>query len=107
MKARLFLVALLALAGCSRRFGAQDLQALQALIDRQQQAWNRGDLPAYMEGYARTPELVFTSGSKIRRGWDQTLAAYQKRYGGDRAGIGRLAFEVLGVQPVGADGAVM
>ena len=95
------------LAACTRRFEPADRQALQALIDHQQAAWNRGDLPGYMEGYARVPQLVFTSGGKIRRGWDQTLAAYQKRYGGDRAGMGQLQFQVLEVQNTGADGAVM
>jgi len=103
----LILLAFVALAGCAHRFQASDRGALEALLRGQEQAWNRGDLAAYMEGYARTPALVFTSGSKIRRGWDQTMAAYQKRYGGNRAGMGRLAFELLEVQPVGGDGAVM
>jgi ketosteroid isomerase-like protein len=60
-----------------------------------------------MEAYARTPELIFTSGSKIRSGWDETMAAYQKRYGGNPAGMGRLTFDVLRVQAVGGDGAVV
>jgi uncharacterized protein (TIGR02246 family) len=101
------LFALTLCAGCTRRFDLADRRALEALIDQQQQAWNRGDLNGYMNGYARIPELVFTSGNKIRRGWEETLAAYQKRYGGNQAGMGRLAFEVLGVQPLGNDGAVM
>jgi len=100
-------LALFATTGCRRGFTAEDRRAVEELLLRQQEAWNRGDLPGYMEAYARTPDLVFTSGGKIRRGWDETLAAYQKKYGGDRAGMGKLAFDVLGVQPVGSDGAVM
>jgi uncharacterized protein (TIGR02246 family) len=96
-----------ALAGCRHRFGEDDRRALAALLERQQQAWNRGDLAGYMDGYARTSALVFTSGGKIRRGWDETLAAYRKRYGGDRAGMGRLVLEPLEVQPIGGDGAVV
>jgi ketosteroid isomerase-like protein len=92
---------------CTRSFGPADRQELQSLIDRQQDAWNRGDLATYMDGYARTPDLVFTSDNRIRRGWNETMAAYQKRYGGNSAGMGRLAFDVVEVQPVGADGAVM
>jgi len=107
MRGPLVLLAAIALTGCHPRFQAADRQALQALVDRQQDAWNRGDLAGYMDGYARTPELVFTSGSKIRRGWDETLAAYRKRYGGNRAGMGKLAFQILSVQPVGGDGAVL
>jgi len=101
------LLALSLLSGCRHHLQDADRRALAALLDRQQQAWNRGDLAGYMEGYARTPELVFTSGGKIRRGWAETLAAYRKRYGGDRAGMGRLTLEVLGVQAVGGDGAVV
>jgi ketosteroid isomerase-like protein len=86
---------------------AAEQRQIEAVIEPQRQAWNRGDLPAYMEGYARTPRLTFTSGGKIRRGWDETLAAYQKRYGGNRAGMGQLAFEVLDVAPVGAGAAVV
>ena len=98
---------LLASCGGPGRFSAADRQAVEAVLEQQRQAWNRGDLPGYMAGYARTGDLVFTSGGKIRRGWEQTLAAYQKRYGSDRSGMGQLAFEVLGVQGAGADAAVM
>jgi beta-aspartyl-peptidase (threonine type) len=106
MKAPLAVIAL-CLLGCSRRFAPADRQSLQALIDNQQDAWNRGDLAGYMDGYARTPQLVFTSGNRIRRGWDETMAAYQKRYGGNSAGMGHLAMDVIEVQPVGSDGAVL
>jgi uncharacterized protein (TIGR02246 family) len=104
---RALVLALAALAGCGRAFTPSDRSAVEALLARQQAAWNRGDLAAYMEAYARTPALIFTSGSKIRRGWDETMAAYQKRYGGNRAGMGRLTFDILEVQPVGSDGAVV
>jgi ketosteroid isomerase-like protein len=73
----------------------------------QAEAWNRGDLAAYMDGYARTPELVFTSGGNVRRGWDETFAKYRARYGADPSTMGRLAFEILGVQAIGSDGAVV
>lgn len=104
------LLVLAALAGCAapaRRFTAADDAAVRAVLTAQQTAWNRGDLAGYMEGYARTPELVFTSGSQIRRGWDETFAKYQARYGSDPSTMGQLAFEILGVQTLGADGAVV
>jgi uncharacterized protein (TIGR02246 family) len=103
----LAVLTLAALAGCRGEFTAADRSAVEALLARQQAAWNRGDLRAYMEAYARTPELIFTSGSKIRSGWDETLAAYQKRYGANPGGMGRLSFEVIRVQAVGADGVVV
>jgi ketosteroid isomerase-like protein len=100
----------LAAAGCvgpARRFAAADRAAVVAVLDAQRTAWNRGDLDGYMDGYARTDDLVFTSGGGIRRGWTVTRDRYRARYGGDRAGMGTLAFEILEVQAVGPDGAIV
>ena len=77
------------------------------MLAAQQAAWNRGDLDGYMAGYVRDAELVFTSGSKIRRGWQETHDKYKSKYGSDRSSMGSLAFEILGVQPLGADGAIV
>ena len=102
-------VCALLLLGCAARSGlsAGERSAVLAVLENQRLAWNRGDLVAYMDGYARTPELAFTSGGDIRRGWDEAYARYQRRYGADRAGMGVLAFEILQVQSVGAAGAVV
>jgi ketosteroid isomerase-like protein len=97
-------------AGCGmheRSFQAGDRVAALAVLEQQRLAWNRGDLDGYMAGYLRSEELVFTSGGHIRRGWQETADRYRARYGGDRAGMGTLSFEIVSVQPVGADGAVV
>jgi ketosteroid isomerase-like protein len=101
--------ALLAGLACaaSKRLNPAERREIEAVFERQRLAWNRGDLAGYMDGYARTPALTFTSGGKIRRGWDETLAAYQKRYGGDRAGMGQLSFDLVDVTGVGAGAAVV
>jgi uncharacterized protein (TIGR02246 family) len=85
----------------------RDREAVLAVLERQREAWNRGDLDAFMDGYARSSELVFTSGGTVHRGWDDAFARYQRRYGGDVEGMGTLAFDVLAVQGVGADGAIV
>jgi ketosteroid isomerase-like protein len=100
--------ALLACASpAARRFSPADDQAVRAVLAAQQAAWNRGDLDGFLAGYARTPDLVFTSGSKVRRGWQETHDKFLARYGTAKDTMGQLAFEILGVQPVGADGAVV
>lgn len=105
----LALTLLAAPLGCAgpRQFTAEDRAGVAAVLDRQAAAWNRGDLDGYMSGYAASPDLVFTSGGRIRRGFDETRASYLKRYGGDRSGMGHLAFEILGIQPAGPDGVVV
>jgi len=98
----------LALAACApRAFEPTDDQAIRAVIGAQAAAWNRGDLAGYMAGYASSPDLVFTSGGQIRRGWQETYDRYRARYGGDPSTMGHLDFELLQIQPLGADGAIV
>jgi ketosteroid isomerase-like protein len=84
-----------------------DDEAIRQVLHAQQDAWNRGDLDAFMAGYAHAPDLVFTSGGNIHRGWQDTYDKYRAKYGSDRTGMGQLEFDVLGVQALGADGAIV
>ncbi|MBS1122836.1 MAG: hypothetical protein H6Q90_5064 [Deltaproteobacteria bacterium] len=93
--------------GCASSSAVHDRVAVTRVLEAQVAAWNRGDLAAYMAGYLHSDALVFTSGGNIRHGWQQAYDHYQARYGKDRAAMGTLRFEVLSVDPVGADGAVV
>jgi len=84
-----------------------DRAAIAGLLDRQIAAWNRGDLVGYMDGYARTPALIFTSGGNVRRGWQEAFDHYAARYARDPAAMGKLVFAIDSIDPVGADGAVV
>jgi ketosteroid isomerase-like protein len=103
----------LVLAACvstAPRVGAfqpADRVAIQNVLENQIAAWNRGDLPSYMDGYARIPGLIFTSGGDVRRGWQEALDHYQSRYAIDAKAMGTLKFEIESIDPVGADGAVV
>jgi ketosteroid isomerase-like protein len=88
-------------------FTAADRAEVLAVLERQREAWNRGDLVGYMAGYWRSPELVFTAGGQVRRGFDETLALYQAKYGQAPGAMGQLGFEILDVHAVGNDGAVV
>lgn len=88
-------------------FAPSDDTAIRGVLATQAEAWNRGDLDNYLAGYARTPDLVFTSGGNIRRGYDETAAKYRAKYGTDKSTMGHLTFELLGVQHLGADGAIV
>lgn len=104
------MLAVVAFAGCAhhaRMFSAADDTAVRAVLTTQQAAWNRGDLDGYMAGYAKTPDLVFTSGGNIRRGWQDTYDKYKAKYGTDTSTLGKLGFEILSVQSLGADGAIV
>lgn len=94
-------------ASCQPAFSAEDRGAVERVLMEQAAAWNRGDLDGYMAGYLRSPALVFTSGSKVRTGYDETFAAYRKKYGDDRASMGTLAFALQRIDAVGCGGAVV
>jgi uncharacterized protein (TIGR02246 family) len=84
---------------------ADDAAAVRALLSAQVEAWNRGDLEAFMAGYWRSPELVFCSGATVTKGWDATLERYRKRYHAEGREMGQLRFESLEVLMLGPEGA--
>lgn len=71
--------------------------AIKKVMDTQQQAWNEGNLEAFMAGYWRSDSLCFIGSRGLTHGWDQTLANYQKGYPSADA-MGKLTFTVLSVE---------
>lgn len=60
----------------------------------QAEAWNRGDVEGYMDGYWRSPSLTFSSRGNVTRGFDATLQRYRSAYP-DKAAMGQLTFSDL------------
>jgi ketosteroid isomerase-like protein len=79
--------------------------AIRQLLEGQAEDWNRGDLDRFLEGYWRSPELVFQSGGDRQKGWEAVRARYRKRYQEEGKVMGRLAFSELDVFPLGPEGA--
>lgn len=86
---------------------AKPQDAVRAVLEAQATAWNKGDLEGFMAGYWNSPELTFYSGKEVTRGWQATLARYQKRYKADGKEMGKLAFKDLDIQVLSADAAVV
>ena len=84
---------------------AEQRGAIVVVLDTQAAAWNRGDLEGFMDGYWRSPELIFTSGGRIQRGWQTTLDRYVATYGNATETMGNLTFSDLEVRPLGNDSA--
>jgi ketosteroid isomerase-like protein len=74
--------------------------AVRAVLEEQAAAWNRGDIDAYMEGYAREETTTFVSGDTITRGWKTVLDRYKRNYD-TREKMGTLAFTELEINPLG------
>ena len=70
------------------------------VLDAQVEAWNRGDIEGFMDGYLNSERLRFASGDQVHYGWQATLERYRNAYP-NRAAMGTLAFEDLDVRVVG------
>ena len=75
-------------------------EEIPRLLERQAQAWNAGDIDAFMVPYWHSPDLTFSSGGHVTRGWQATLERYHHRYP-TREAMGRLTFNDLEITEVG------
>jgi len=80
-------------------FSEADSREIQSLLSEQQEAWNRGNIPAFMEGYHRSDSMQFVGSSGITKGWEQTLKNYQIRYP-DTVAMGKLRFDILKINGI-------
>ena len=83
---------------------AQDRQAIVNVLEKQRQAWNKGDVEAFMDGYWKSDSLLFVGSSGPTHGWNATLANYKKSYPG-KAGMGELTFNIMKVELLDANNA--
>lgn len=73
---------------------AQDKQAIAKVMDGQRQAWNRGDIDAFMQSYWKSDSLAFIGKTGPVYGWKTTLENYRKHYP-DKAAMGTLTFKII------------
>ena len=71
-------------------------RAIVQVLTTQTAAWNRGDIPGFMQGYWHSDSLVFLGRKGPTYGWQPTLANYEKNYP-DAAAMGQLDFSGLRV----------
>ena len=88
------------------QLSSTDIAQVGQVLAQQAEAWNKGDIDAFMEGYAKIPNLRFASGGTVTYGWQETLNRYKKRYP-DRAAMGTLMFSELDTTILSADAALV
>lgn len=79
--------------------------AVKQVLTDQENAWNRGDIVAFMTGYADSPQTTFI-GTTIEHGYQSILERYKKKYASPEA-MGYLEFTDLNVRMLGTDHAVV
>lgn len=96
-----FLLAACLLFSCNLFAQTSDDAAIRAVMDVQTNAWNKGDIPAFMETYWKNDSLVFIGKNGPNYGWQNTLEGYKKRYP-DTVAMGKLHFDILQVRRLSA-----
>jgi uncharacterized protein (TIGR02246 family) len=101
------LVGLMGMIGAARAESSEQKvkAAVEQVLNRQVEAWNRHDLEGFMAGYWNSPELTFFSGANVTMGWEATLERYRRRYQSEGREMGKLDFAELNIQPLGREAA--
>ena len=67
--------------------------AIRNVMNAQANAWNNGNIDAFMQTYWKSDSLLFVS-TPPTYGWQTTLERYKKGYP-DTAAMGKLSFDLL------------
>jgi hypothetical protein len=82
----------------SERRARQARDEVAAVLRRQSEDWNRGDLASFCSIYADDATFLGTSG--VFQGREAILERYRKRYGTEPASMGTLSFDLIEMRPV-------
>lgn len=74
----------------------EDEAQIRAAIKAQTDAWNRADIPAFMQSYEDSPDTTFI-GLTLRKGYQPILQRYQQSYS-SREQMGTLTFKDIDVR---------
>ena len=80
----------------------KDSAAIHKVLEAQVQAWNNGDIDAFMKGYWNSDSLLFVGSKGPNYGWQTTLENYKKSYP-DTTVMGKLVFTILETKMLSAD----
>jgi ketosteroid isomerase-like protein len=93
---------LLALTTAAIAQPSKDETAIRQIMAAQVDAWNKGNIDAFMKGYWNNDSLVFIGKSGPSYGYHQALANYKKNYTGPDQ-MGKLFFDLLKVKRLSVD----
>jgi ketosteroid isomerase-like protein len=80
--------------------------AIEALLEAQSAAWNRGNIDEFMTGYWNSEATTFAGSNGVSRGWEALRERYHRNYA-DRATMGTLVFSKLEVTELAPDAALV
>jgi|TARA_B100000787_G_C16177507_1_gene289879 ketosteroid isomerase-like protein len=84
----------------------KDSLEIMKVMKIQEIAWNNGDIDAFMEGYLKSDELVFSGKSGPVYGWDNTKKRYYISYPNTQV-MGKLKFTVKKIRSISLNSAFL
>jgi hypothetical protein len=72
---------------------------INSLLNKQVEAWNKGNLERFMETYWKSGELSFVGSRGPTYGWQATLDNYKTGYP-DKAAMGKLELTILKISKI-------
>lgn len=72
----------------------KDVRTILSILDRQTEAWNRGDIEQFMVGYWENDSLMYIGKGGVTYGYANTIQTYRRNYG-DTSKMGKLKFTIL------------
>lgn len=79
-----------------QKINIDDSLAVINILYKQQEDWNRGDIDAFMIGYLKSEQLVFSGSNGPIYGWEATRNRYKRTYS-NREKMGILKFDILNI----------
>lgn len=74
-------------------------QSVHTIMQAQTQAWNKGNIDEFMQGYWKSDSLLFVGKNGPVYGYTTTLENYKKNYP-DTIVMGKLQFNLLSIQQI-------
>ena len=90
------------LSSCASEKSIQTV--ISSTMHRQQESWNKGDLPGFMHGYWESDSLRFMGKDGVTYGWKATLQRYQNSYPTPEK-MGQLTFSQLRIEKINSSNA--
>jgi len=76
------------------------------VMSLQQDAWNKGDIDSFMQGYLKSDELVFSGKSGPVYGWENTKKRYYSSYPNTKI-MGKLNFTIKKIRSLSSNSAYL
>lgn len=77
-------------------------EEIRSVLRDQVNAWNKGDLNGFMEGYWSSEEMLFISGITLTKGYEAITKRFSTSYSTPEK-MGELAFEEISIRVLSAE----